>query len=66
LLPEALAVPLARTERYGIMILIGLLVLLPMIGSSTGLNLNLVAYLMDRPVDWILSAIQWATGVSYD
>jgi Zn-dependent protease len=65
-LPEALAVPLARTERFGIPILISLLVLLPMLGASTGLDLNLVAYLMDRPVNWILSAIQWATGVSYD
>ncbi|HZT52267.1 MAG TPA: site-2 protease family protein, partial [Stellaceae bacterium] len=66
LLPEMLAVPLARTERYGIMILVTLLVLLPMLGTSAGLDLNLVAYLMDRPVNWILSAIQWATGVSYD
>ena len=66
LLPEMLAVPLARTERYGMLILISLLVLLPMIGANTGLDLNLVAYLMDRPVDWILSAIRWATGVSYD
>jgi Zn-dependent protease len=65
-LPEALAVPLAKTERYGIPILITLLVLLPMLGASSGLDLNLVAYLMDRPVNWILSAIQWATGVSYD
>ncbi|HUZ71708.1 MAG TPA: site-2 protease family protein [Stellaceae bacterium] len=66
LLPEALAVPLARTERYGILILIGLLVLVPMIGETTGHDLNLVAYVMDRPVNWILSAIHWATGVSYD
>ncbi len=66
LLPEALAVPLARTERYGILILIGLVVLVPLIGHSAGVDLNLVAYVMDRPVNWILSAIQWATGVSYD
>ena len=58
--------PLARTERYGIMILIGLLVLVPMIGDSIGYNLNLLAYVMDQPVNWILSAIHWATGVSYD
>ena len=66
LLPEALAVPLARTERFGILILVGIVVLLPMIGASTGLDLNLMAYVMDRPVNWILSAIQWATGVHYD
>jgi Zn-dependent protease len=66
LLPEALAVPLARTERFGILILIGVIALVPMIGEATGYDLNLVAYVMDRPVSWLLSAIQWATGVSYD
>ena len=62
----ALAVPLARTERYGIMILVAVVVLLPIIGHSAGFNFNLMAYVMDRPVDYIESAIQWATGVSYD
>jgi Zn-dependent protease len=66
LLPEVLAVPLARTERYGILILVAIIVLVPMIGESTGHDFNLLAYVMDRPVNWILSAIHWATGVSYD
>jgi Zn-dependent protease len=66
LLPEALAVPLARTERFGILILVAVIALVPMIGEATGYDLNLVAYVMDRPVSWLLSAIQWATGVSYD
>ena len=62
----ALAVPLARTERFGILILVAVIALVPMIGEATGYDLNLVAYVMDRPVSWLLSAIQWATGVSYD
>jgi Zn-dependent protease len=66
LLPISLAAPLAKLERHGMLILIGLIVLLPMIGAAWGVNLNLVSYLIDRPVDWLLSAIQWATGVSYD
>jgi Zn-dependent protease len=66
LLPEALAAQLARTERYGILILIAVIALVPMVGQATGYDLNLVAYVMDRPVNWLLSAIQWATGVSYD
>jgi Zn-dependent protease len=66
LLPEALAVPLARTERYGILILIAVIALVPMIGEAMGYDINLVAYVMDRPVSWLLSAIHWATGVSYD
>jgi len=66
LLPISLAAPLAKLERHGILILVGLLVLLPMIGSSVGIDLNLVALAMERPVNWILAAIQWATGVGYD
>ena len=66
LLPEALAVPLARTERYGILILITLIVFVPMIASSSGHDLDLVAYVMDRPVSWIMGAVQWVTGVRYD
>jgi len=66
LLPEALAAALARTELYGMLILLTLIVLVPAIGSSAGIDLNLMAYLVDRPVNWIIGAIQWATGVSYD
>ena len=66
LLPEALAAALAKTERYGMLILLTLIVLVPAIGSSAGIDLNLMAYLVDRPVNWIMGAIQWATGVNYD
>lgn len=64
LLPDALALPLARTERYGILILLALLILLPMLGERLGLDLNIVAHLMNRPVNWIMDLIQWATGVT--
>jgi len=49
-----------------LMILVAVVVLVPLIGHSAGFNFNLMAYVMDRPVDYIESAIQWATGVSYD
>jgi Zn-dependent protease len=64
LLPDALALPLVRLERYGLLILLGLLFIIPMIGVRMGLDLNIVAHVIDKPVDWILSAIQWATGVN--
>jgi Zn-dependent protease len=63
LLPEVLAVPLARVERYGMLILLALLIVVPLIGTRLGLDLNIVAHVIERPVNWILSAIQWATGV---
>ena len=34
LLPDALALPLARMERYGMLILIALLIVLPMLGRG--------------------------------
>jgi Zn-dependent protease len=66
LLPESLAVPLARTERYGMLILIALIVLVPMIASESGERLDLLAYVVDRPVHWIMTGISWVSGVSYD
>ncbi len=63
LLPEVLAIPLARMERYGMLILITLLFLLPMIGDGLHMNLNLVGYVIERPVTWVLRGISWLTGV---
>ncbi len=63
LLPDALAIPLARSERYGMLILITLLFLLPMIGDQMHMNLNVVGYVIERPVQWVLHAISWLTGV---
>src|SRR6201997_1059651 len=46
LLPDVLAFPLARVERYGMLILLLLLFLLPFIGDQTGLNLNIFRWLI--------------------
>jgi len=41
LLPNFLALPLSRLERYGMAILIGLIIILPLVGSQTGFDLSL-------------------------
>jgi len=64
LLPDALAIPLARTERYGMLILITLLFFLPLIGQQMGMDLNIISHLIAKPVDWILETIARVTGVS--
>ena len=46
LLPDVFAKQLARLEPYGMMILIGLLILLPLLGSQMGVDLNLVSHLI--------------------
>src|ERR1700738_2274636 len=40
LLPRVLAAPLARLEPFGMLILIGVLIILPLAGSQVGLNLD--------------------------
>jgi Zn-dependent protease len=62
LLPNALAMPLARLERQGMLILIGLLFILPMVGAQFGVNLNLIARLIAGPCDAIIDAIIRVTG----
>jgi hypothetical protein len=39
------------------------LFLLPMIGDGLHMNLNLVGYVIERPVTWLLRGISWLTGV---
>src|SRR6266851_7014978 len=51
LLPDALAFPLARLERYGIFILVALLILLPLIGQIIGMNLDILGWLIGGPAD---------------
>ncbi|MBX9945105.1 MAG: site-2 protease family protein [Reyranella sp.] len=64
LLPDALARPLARLERHGMIILIGLLFILPMIGTQFGMNLNVAGWLLRGPVDWTIGTILRLTGLT--
>ena len=62
LLPNFLAVPFARLEPYGMMILIALLLFLPMLGLQMGVDLNVVSHLLLTPTEIILRAILRLTG----
>jgi len=61
LLPRALAFPLARLERFGILILLALLIVLPTLGRSLGYDINFTA-LLAVPVELLVKAITWVTG----
>ncbi len=64
LLPDALARPLARLERYGILVLLGFLFVLPMLGQQLGLNLNLLAWVIGVPVQVLINVILVLTGLN--
>ncbi len=62
LLPNVLARQLARLEPYGMMILIGLLIFLPLVGSQFGLDLNFVSDVISSLTDTVIRAILRLTG----
>ena len=62
LLPNVLARQLARLEPYGMMILIGLLILLPLLGAQFGVDLGFVSHLISSATDTVIRGILWLTG----
>jgi Zn-dependent protease len=64
LLPASLAVPFARLERHGMLIIIGLLFVLPMLGTQLGMNLNILGVLLGRAVDAVTEVILRIAGIA--
>jgi Zn-dependent protease len=62
LLPRFLAMPLARLEPFGMLILIGILILLPLVGSQFGLNLDVISTILREATDYIIRLILILTG----
>ena len=64
LLPRPLAIPLARTERFGMLILLTLLFVLPYIGQQLHRDFDVVRYLLEGPYGFLVSFIASLTGLS--
>jgi Zn-dependent protease len=64
LLPRVLAAPLARLEPYGMLILIGILILLPLAGSQLGLNLDVISAILRTTTGYVIQCILIVTGNS--
>ncbi|PIT05427.1 peptidase M48 [Bradyrhizobium nitroreducens] len=62
LLPRTLAVPLSRLEPFGMLILIGLLILLPLAGSQFGLNLDVISAILRTLTGHVIQAVLFLTG----
>jgi Zn-dependent protease len=62
LLPNALAVPLSRLEPYGMLILIGILILLPLLGSQLGLNLDVISAILRTATGYVIWLLLLLTG----
>jgi Zn-dependent protease len=62
LLPRVLAVPLSRLEPFGMLILIGILILLPLAGSQFGLNLDVISAGLMTVTGFMIRLILTLTG----
>jgi len=64
LLPYPLAVRLARLERHGMFIVLGLVILLPWIGRQIGVDLDILGWILDPAIRHVEGFIYWITGNS--
>jgi len=62
LLPNALAVPLSRLEPYGMLILIGILIVLPLAGTRLGLNLDVISAILRTTTGYVIKLLLMVTG----
>jgi len=62
LLPNVLAVPLSRLEPYGMLILIGILIVLPLVGTQFGLNLDVISAILRTSTGALIRLILVITG----
>jgi Zn-dependent protease len=62
LLPPVLAAPLARLEPFGMLILIGLLIVLPLLGSQFGLNLDVISVILRTVTGYVIQLLLLVTG----
>ena len=63
LLPHQLAIPLARLERFGLFIVVGVIFLLPLLGRQLGVELNVFSWLILRPIEWALPFFRAISGM---
>lgn len=62
ILPQGLALPLARLEPYGFFILIGLFIVLPLIGPQLGLDLGAASQVLSSAVGTVIGWVLAITG----
>ena len=62
LLPRPLGAALARLEPFGMLILIGILILLPVAGSQFGLNLDIISTILRTVTGYVIQVLLVVTG----
>ena len=64
ILPKPAAMAVTRLEPFGLVILIGVLIIVPMLGAQLGVNLNFISGVLAIATRSIISVILYVTGNS--
>jgi Zn-dependent protease len=56
-LPKALAAPFSRLEPYGLLLLIGLIIVLPLLGERFGVDLDFISQIITRSASAVIGVI---------
>lgn len=64
LLPGPLAMRLARLERFGFLIILGALFVLPLLGDQFGIDLNVFWWLVGTPAEYLMKLIFSLMGIA--
>jgi Zn-dependent protease len=62
ILPKSLARQYAKLERFGFLLLLGIIFLLPMLGRQIGTDLNLFRWAVATPLAWLLPVFRFIAG----
>ena len=63
ILPPALGQSLARLERVGFAIILGVLFVLPLIGDQVGKEFDVFNWLVFQPTQHLIKMIMWVAGI---
>lgn len=63
LLPRAFGRYFDELERYGMFILLGLIVILPLIAHQLGFEFNLLSWILGEPIEWTVRFIAGSVGL---
>jgi len=63
ILPAPLAYRLARLERAGMFILLGIMFILPMLGNQIGIDLNVFWWLVGIPTEFLMDLVFTVVGI---
>ncbi|MBL4666659.1 MAG: site-2 protease family protein [Sneathiella sp.] len=64
LLPNFLALPLAKLERFGFLVLLGVIFLIPMVTRSMGHEVNVMDWVFQGPISYVVSLIAKLAGLT--